>query len=311
MTDNVTILDGDWTDRLLGTGLNGSSKTFSNLAALSDTLLQLTDSVSVSSSLNETVNIQGKISYIVECDTLNNTFYMTDKVVGSLDPNDKLVFIDERGESLLAARKEKIFYKIRFQNVGTCSAQRVIILDILDKFLNWESFKIESSSHSFAVSRIENLITWSNTSIELPDSSANLEGSQGYVSFSIYPKETCPPFQRIQNTGAIQFDYNDHVITNTVETIIVPEGELINEDILYVYPNPSFGEINVTLLNPDKRKIPINYLEIVDQLGNILVSQEVLQTESTLDISFLRPGVYFINALAENEARISTKMIKL
>ena len=51
--------------------------------------------------------------------------------------------------------------------------------------------------------------------ILLPDSTTNLEASQGFVEFIVKPRADAPLGTRIENTAAIYFDVNPPIFTNT------------------------------------------------------------------------------------------------
>lgn len=85
------------------------------------------------------------------------------------------------------------------------------------------SFPNNSINDLTKLSKIECTGTFEFNNINLPDSTSNLEGSQGYVSYSIKAKTGLPENTIIKNTSAIYFDYNPPIITNTVENILVSE----------------------------------------------------------------------------------------
>ncbi|MCH2230352.1 MAG: FG-GAP-like repeat-containing protein [Crocinitomicaceae bacterium] len=294
ITDNVFILDDDWVLESSSNGINNYTFSFDNLSGLSDTLFRLVDSVSQQSNLDETIQLTANISYPSdECNASNNSFSLTDVVVGSIDPNDKLVNINGRGSSEYAHKEERLIYKIRFQNVGNYSAQRVFIIDTLSNNLDLNSLRVEASSHSFSFSQQGNVISWVNNMIELPDSTSNPEGSQGFVSFSILPKKACEAFTLIENNAGIQFDYNEYVITNTVETVIIPKGQLPTGKVVYVYPNPASDIVHVSLLNENKRTIPIKSIVILNNQG-VLVDRKTPNVSNEYPVYDIDNGMYQI-----------------
>jgi len=142
----------------------------------------------------------------------------------SYDPNDKLVNPNRLCNHILM--DENITYTIRFQNTGNDVAYKVLITDEIDSNLDLNTFSLINSSHidSLQTSISDNgTVTFEFNKINLPDSTSNLEGSQGYVSYSIKAKTGLPENTIIKNTSAIYFDYNPAIITNTVENILVSE----------------------------------------------------------------------------------------
>jgi len=104
----------------------------------------------------------------------------------SFDPNDKLVNPTRyHYETLL---DEDLIYTIRFQNTGNDVAYDVRILDTLDTNLDWSTFRVLGSSHSEVLNTSlsdEGVITFDFKDIFLPDSTSNLEGSNGHVTYMI------------------------------------------------------------------------------------------------------------------------------
>jgi uncharacterized repeat protein (TIGR01451 family) len=100
-------------------------------------VFQLTDSVRLSSALDEFVSVSAVLTYAgLECDDLKNSYSMTDIIVGSVDPNDKMVLVKNKGLQSNAVRTDTLVYKIRFQNVGTYAARRVLLVDSLSEYLD-------------------------------------------------------------------------------------------------------------------------------------------------------------------------------
>jgi len=108
-------------------------------------------------------------------------------------------------------------YRVRFQNTGTAPAQEVIIRDLLDSDLDITTLHILASSHPITQVEIipDNALIISYEGINLPDSGSNLQGSQGFVIFSIKPKSNLPEGTQITNQAGIYFDFNEVVLTNT------------------------------------------------------------------------------------------------
>lgn len=157
----------------------------------------------------------------------NTTFIRTDAITEvvdcSQDPNDKLVVSPEGcGPFGNIPRGEALTYQIRFQNTGTAPATFVFIKDILDSDLDITTFKFLGASHPLTQIQIipDNELIFSFIGINLPDSLSDPEGSQGFVVFSIEPKDNLPNGTEITNTAGIIFDLNVPVITNTTLSTI-------------------------------------------------------------------------------------------
>jgi len=310
LTDNTVIIDDDWTSISTATGYNAYSFTFSGLGALSDTVFELTDSVTLSSSLEETVSVSSEISYTSdECDLTNNSFSMTDIVVGSIDPNDKMVVVKGKGLKYSAIRTDTLIFKIRFQNIGTYAARRVFIEDQLSEYLDWNTFTPLSSSHPFSVSLVDGKATWINNNIELPDSSSDILASEGYVSFSIQPLADCPPFQEVNNIASIQFDYNEFINTNRTSTVIEPYDSGIYYDV-FIYPNPTSSDFEVILLK-NKKTVLFDEVKIFAMSGELisLYRYNILQDRVKLSSTNIENGIYIIQVTSENNELYNSRVI--
>ncbi|MCT4582895.1 MAG: FG-GAP-like repeat-containing protein [Flavobacteriales bacterium] len=310
MTDNVYILDNNWILSNENGGYRTYSLTFSGIDALSDTVFNLTDSVDVNAALEELVTIDATVSYSnTECSTENNAYSMTDGVVGSLDPNDKMVFVMNKGIQKIANRNDRLYYKIRFQNIGNYAARIVKIIDTLSNNLDWNTFEIESSSHPFSVSLVDGVVTWVNYKIELPDSASNPEGSMGYVSFSILPKQDLAPYTPVYNKAAIQFDYNEYIITNNTKILISEHLSDTDQPFVLAYPNPANENTNILLIGHDKEHIEMERIELTSIHGKIVRSIAVNSTKVNVPLNGLRSGVYIIIVVDRVGNRYQSRLV--
>ena len=206
--------------------------------------------------------------------------------------------------------KDRLLYQIRFQNKGNYAARIVRIIDTLSHLLDLSTIEIESSSHPFNVSIRDGVIRWVNTNIELPDSTSDPEGSNGYVKFSIQPKQGIEPFSLIENKAAIQFDNNDFIITNTTEVIVGPDLREAGMNVL-VYPNPvSINQrANLVLVDDEMRRQQIKQLEILNPAGVLLSSIPVNDVRCSISVNQLNPGIYFARLTSVEGNFFSTKFI--
>lgn len=162
-----------------------------------------------------------------------NSVTLTNSIINVLqcayDPNDKINFpkgLDSNG--LIPASTEYIDYTVRFQNTGNGIATNVRIEDQLHNNLNWQTLTPLSSSHNFEI-HVDNfgLAKFYFNNINLPDSSANLLESQGYIKYRILLDTLLNPGSEILNSAAIFFDYNPPIITNTTTNTIYDCSELL------------------------------------------------------------------------------------
>jgi len=225
----------------------------------------------------------------------------------SFDPNDKLVSPNRESSEVLF--EEDFIYTIRFQNTGNDVAYDIVILDTLDSNLDLSSFKVLSSSHSdFLLTSLENerYLTFNFKDIFLPDSTTNLEGSQGYVSYMITPIDGLAEKTEIKNTASIYFDSNPPIVTNTTLSILTSEltntNEIANPSLL-LFPNPTSGKVIIrSSLKLEGR------LQLSDYTGKIILEQNIRDNQE-LDISSLNNGVYFINVQTREETIVG-KVLK-
>lgn len=137
---------------------------------------------------------------------------------GSYDPNDKLS--TPQLSTTQVSEGQFINYTIRFQNTGTDTAFTVVIADTLNSLLQANTFEFLGSSHACKTTIQDNKLYFEFRNILLPDSNVNLIGSNGFVNFRIKPQSSVVLNTVIPNKGAIYFDYNEPIITNTATTTI-------------------------------------------------------------------------------------------
>ena len=157
-----------------------------------------------------------------EQDSLGNIIYtnsdsLKQVSICAYDPNDKSVMPKGIGSEGFISPNQELEYLIRFQNTGSDTATTVMVRDQLDENLDWSTLQIMASSHAMqvwieqdgeAVFKFENIL--------LPDSGSDFLASQGFVKFTIQPKQGLLPGTPLFNTSHIFFDSNPAVVTNTV-----------------------------------------------------------------------------------------------
>lgn len=142
----------------------------------------------------------------------------------AIDPNDKTVSParPEPSNSNYTLKEEMLTYTLRFQNTGTDTAFNIRIVDALPDYLDLNTFEPLASSHPYQVElSSEGVLEFLFQDILLPDSSVNLIGSNGFVSFQIATLPDIEDFSTIDNKVGIYFDFNNPVITNTVRNTLV------------------------------------------------------------------------------------------
>lgn len=197
-------------------------------------------------------------------------------VFASYDPNDKAAIPRGFGENSEIEKDWPLHYTIRFQNTGNDTAFLVVLRDTLSESLDWGSLKVHGASHSYSYQLFSNgelKISFEN--ILLPDSTTNLAGSQGFVTYSILPKTNLEIGTRIENRAGIYFDFNPPIITNTVfHTIRRPT--IATREYIQFCPNTIFTQD--TLLRQefpliDYDSVHFTYIDILP-----IVETEVLMS---------------------------------
>ncbi|MEZ4800902.1 MAG: T9SS type A sorting domain-containing protein [Flavobacteriales bacterium] len=132
------------------------------------------------------------------------------------DPNDIQGSPEGYTENHFILADTEMEYRIRFQNTGNAPAYDVVIenqLD-LDRF-DLSSFYPTGASHAMtAVMEPDGMVKFIFNGIMLPDSSANLQESMGYLTYKIRPVEGIPVGDILNNSAAIYFDSNPPIYTN-------------------------------------------------------------------------------------------------
>jgi uncharacterized repeat protein (TIGR01451 family) len=151
----------------------------------------------------------------------NNVFSYTLPILSSYDPNDKTMMKGSSITPALVNAGEDFHYRIRFQNTGNFPASFIHVRDTLEAGLNASTLRMLSASHEYSLTVTNDIyLDWFFPNIQLPDSTSDPEGSQGYILFSIQPVLPVSEGDQIENTAHIYFDFNPAVITNTEVTTI-------------------------------------------------------------------------------------------
>jgi uncharacterized repeat protein (TIGR01451 family) len=215
----------------------------------------------------------------------------------SFDPNEKLVNVATITPDEVASGKA-LEYTVHFQNTGTQPAVNIVLRDMIDADLDLSSFEMIGATHANQISINGNEIAWTFANILLPDSGTDMEASQGGVHFRIRPKSSVLPGTLMLNTGAIYFDYNDPVITNTVETEVVTSSGIAaaaNTNAMLIYPSPGNGNFH---LRWNEAAVAGARLEVLDITGRVLHSQHGFKLMPgqvlPLDLTNLADGQYIV-----------------
>jgi uncharacterized repeat protein (TIGR01451 family) len=249
-------------------------------------------------------------STIPDTDPGNDTYVLPDLVIGPFDPNDKRALTSSRSSlsAFVLEVDEYIDYTVRFQNTGSAPAEYVAVLDTVSRLLDLGSFQLLAASHSVTTSLEEGrVLRFAFPDIDLPDSTSDLVGSQGFVSFRLKPMNGLVVGEDIPNAADIYFDFNEAVRTNTamltVETISgIPDH--IDEHLVLA-PNPACDRIRIvgpSVLN--------STLDVLDLRGRAVLELPRSGGSREVEISSLAPGMYVVRSRNEQGAVRQARFVK-
>ena len=222
-------------------------------------------------------------------------------VVGSFDPNDKTAYPSGLTEENIIPPNTELQYTIRFQNTGTDTAFRVVLLDTLSTFLDPSTFVPGPSSHPYTWDLSERgILSFNFINIELPDSLTNPAGSQGYVTFTIDQQRDLLGGTIIENRAGIYFDFNAPIITNTTFHKIFEFIDLVTgtvqtvspETQVSLFPNPMKEGAWLSFEGVDLSEGPM-VVTLYDVTGKVIYSVTGNDNRVWLPRKNLTPGMYF------------------
>jgi uncharacterized repeat protein (TIGR01451 family) len=219
-------------------------------------------------------------------------------VTGSYDPNDKTGFPRGETDQFYIPKNQQLQYLVRFQNTGTDTAFTVVVRDTLDADLNIFSVVSGVSSHSYSFKMYgPRVLEWTFNDINLPDSAANQDGSNGFLTYHVEQVRDLEPGVEITNDADIYFDKNLPITTNTtihrifegfVNMLGIENLELTGKDLM-LFPNPATNMITI------KSEDPIfNKYKIFDQQGRPVHHGQLKGLSTEVSISHLSKGSYII-----------------
>ena len=233
-----------------------------------------------------------------DVDLTNNSATAVRMITSSYDPNDKegLTDLYRSHDEFFLGEDGYIDYTIRFQNTGTDTAFMVAIHDEIDSDLDIMSLDILGASHAFSPSFGEGReLVFTFSHILLPDSTTDLLGSQGYISFRIKPKSSIAAGDVLENTASIYFDYNPPIITNTTAHVVelgTSVHTLAAAQDLWLMPNPTSGSLEVRVSD---RNAANGLLQVIAVDGRVVLERRMEGPRTVLDVSQLSRGLYTLN----------------
>lgn len=243
-----------------------------------------------------------------DADLTNNAATLSQIVVGSYDPNDKSESHGGRIGLDTFTNNDYLYYTINFENTGTASAEFIRLEDVLDARLDESTFEMINASHTVNTKREGNQLTWNFRTINLPPTITNPNDSHGYVYFRIKPSAGYVIGDIIPNTASIYFDYNPAIVTNTFNTEFfqtLGTTSFSNSEFL-LYPNPAKSIVHITQ-NSNQSIENIQFYDVAGKTVKIISNVSNYQT--SVDISALAKGIYFVEITSENNIKQTKKLI--
>lgn len=234
----------------------------------------------------------------------DNNFTLNQTVVNSFDPNDKTcLFGSKVGMDKVG---EYAYYVIRFENSGTYSAQNINVTDIIDTNKFDINTLVPLKGSAFFTTKISegNRVEFKFDNINLPYTNGS---NTGYVAFKIKTKSTLVSGDTFGGLANIYFDYNYPITTNNYTTTI---QALSNQDFNFgnyfsLYPNPVSDVLNIN----KKESIEIASIHIYNVLGQLMMVIPNAKNVSTIDVSNLLSGNYFVK-INSDKGTSNTRFIK-
>ncbi|MDJ1501273.1 DUF7619 domain-containing protein [Xanthocytophaga agilis] len=216
------------------------------------------------------------------------------QIVDSYDPNDKLVSPAGTPSDNYTPSASELKYVIRFQNTGTDTAYAVTVIDTLSEHLDITTLQMGAYSHRYTLKvsgKGRPVLTWIFAGINLPDSTRDQAGSNGFIQFTIKPKVYLPEKVRIENFADIIFDYNEPVRTNTTVNVIydVPpvidkQNQLNEKTIVQQKPTissftPEGAKLSgqITLTGNHYQTVPTDNIVKVNEIPVVVISASETQ----------------------------------
>lgn len=231
-------------------------------------------------------NFTASVSAQGEQDFQFNTAAFVATVLNSYDPNDKQCNLPT---FIQPDVQEELEYTVRFQNDGNYPALNVEVRDTISSNLDLSTFRFIGSKHpvSYSIDSNTREIVFRFSGIQLMSSQDSLEGSQGYLSYSIMENPNLALNSEVKNTAYIYFDFNPAIITNTTLNMNGYVGlSSLTTGHVELYPNPSNGQLT------------INGMEEGEVVIYSITGQKMIQQQYTsgqvLDLTQLDAGMYVV-----------------
>lgn len=243
-----------------------------------------------------------------DIDTSNNHTDEIDTIRSSYDPN----FIESVPSGHILAGT-LLHYTAGFENDGNDTARNIYVLDTLSDYLDASTFKAIWGSHEM-YTEIQHVSGMTIVKFDFPGinllDSTHHDLCQGTFAYDVMVRPGVPDGTIIPARVGIYFEENEVVMTNEEHNIIgfpadVSVKEVNQPAAFSIYPNPATDVLNVSMDNAGEAN-----LTITNSLGAAVMQQEIVASETKLDIKNLAPGIYFIKLSGAGNSLVK-KFVKL
>ncbi|MEM8906352.1 MAG: T9SS type A sorting domain-containing protein, partial [Bacteroidota bacterium] len=235
----------------------------------------------------------------------------------SFDPNDKLAFPKGVQEQHYIRENTDLEYEIRFQNIGTAEALKVVVQDGISPFLDLSTLQLGASSHPYRFEILPNdQLQFTFEDINLVPQSVSETASQGFVKFRISQQVNNPIGTVINNSALIFFDNNEPIVTNTtfheigadfIDIVLSTRKELDLSNKIQIAPNPFSQSTFITLTEIESSG---NYsIKVYDSIGQVIRRDHFWGTSYEFKRKNLGPGLYLFNIEEDQQIIATGKMV--
>ncbi len=246
---------------------------------------------------------------VADADPTNDSYTTTSTIVNAYDPNDKLLQTSSAlSESIYFIDQDVwVDYTIRFQNTGTAEAVNVYLLDTIAVDFDLGSLQILGASHAFEASlKPGRVLRFDFPNIMLPDSTADLEGSQGFASFRIRTQGAPLPGTLLRNAADIFFDFNDPIRTNNADLVAEMSVGLAQRtnDAVFTYPNPVQDHLRIMLPHG------MWYMQVLTMDGRSVLVAGQVAGGTTVAVDQLASGSYVLHLVNTHGEVLHGRFVK-
>ena len=247
----------------------------------------------------------------------NNVDTVHQIVVGSWDPNNKLVIVSNTNDPAYQMVStvnpdQEVTYTINFQNTGNAPAHNVVVVDEMSTNLDINTYEFIGSSHNCIIQRNGHTTTYKFMNIMLPDSTNNEPESHGSITFKVNALSSLNIGDQIIDYTNIYFDFNDPVLTeDAILTIVGPTNALsmLHNETITVGPNPADDFVNVNVTSAVDAQVAIT---IIDATGKVYAQQQRSIKSGInkliLNTTELSQGIYFVQTRTQDGAVKTAKL---